>query len=58
MFVAMHGTYETVDDRPALTFERRLAHPVERVWQRGHRSGRLAHWFPCRVSGEIAPAAG
>ena len=55
MLVAMHGTYETVDDRPALTFERRLAHPVERVWQAVTDPAELAHWFPSRVSGEIAP---
>ena len=27
----MHGTLETIDDRPALRFERRLAHPVDAV---------------------------
>jgi predicted nucleic acid-binding Zn ribbon protein len=27
------GTLETVDGRPALRFERVLAHPVERVWR-------------------------
>ena len=28
-----HGTLETVDGRPALRFERRLPHSVERVWR-------------------------
>ena len=51
MLGAMHGTYETVDDRPALTFERRLAHPVERVWRAVTDPAELAHWFPSAVSG-------
>jgi uncharacterized protein YndB with AHSA1/START domain len=51
----MYGTYTTVDDRPALTFERRLAHPVERVWRAVTEPAELAHWFPSAVSGEVAP---
>lgn len=27
----MYGAYDTIDDRPALRFERRLAHPVDVV---------------------------
>jgi uncharacterized protein YndB with AHSA1/START domain len=53
----MHGTYETVDDRSALTFERRLAHPVERVWRAVTDPAELAHWFPSAVHGDIAPGA-
>ena len=55
MLGAMHGTYETVDDRPALIFERRLAHPVERVWRAVTEPAELAHWFPSAVSGELTP---
>jgi uncharacterized protein YndB with AHSA1/START domain len=51
----MHGTYTTVDDRPALTFERRLQHPVERVWRAVTDPAELAHWFPTAVSGEVEP---
>ena len=51
----MHGTYGTVDDRRALTFERRLAHPVERVWRAVTEPGELAHWFPSAVSGDMTP---
>jgi uncharacterized protein YndB with AHSA1/START domain len=51
----MHGTYGTVDDRHALTFERRLAHPVERVWRAVTDPAELAHWFPCSVRGDVAP---
>lgn len=29
----MNGTLENIDGRLALRFERRLAHPIERVWQ-------------------------
>jgi uncharacterized protein YndB with AHSA1/START domain len=51
----MHGTYGTVDDRRALTFERRLAHPVERVWRAVTEPGELAHWFPSAVGGDMTP---
>jgi uncharacterized protein YndB with AHSA1/START domain len=53
----MHATYDTTGDRPALTFERRLAHPVERVWRAVTDPDELAHWFPSRVSGDVAPGA-
>jgi uncharacterized protein YndB with AHSA1/START domain len=51
----MHGTYDIVDDRQALTFERRLAHSVERVWRAVTDPDELAHWFPSAVSGELSP---
>jgi uncharacterized protein YndB with AHSA1/START domain len=51
----MHGTYGTVDDRQALTFERRLAHPVERVWRAVTDPAELAHWFPSAVRGDLVP---
>jgi uncharacterized protein YndB with AHSA1/START domain len=51
----MHGTYEIVDDRSALTFARRLAHPVERVWRAVTEPSELAHWFPSAVSGDMKP---
>src|SRR3954453_11679881 len=60
----MHGTYDTVEGRPAVRFERRLAHPVERVWRAVTEPGELAHWFPAgvtvdlRVGGRIAFAFG
>jgi uncharacterized protein YndB with AHSA1/START domain len=50
----MHGTYETIDDeRPALRFERRIAHPIEAVWEAITRPEELAHWFPCRVEVDL-----
>jgi uncharacterized protein YndB with AHSA1/START domain len=55
MLAHMHGTYETVDNRHSLTFERRLAHPVERVWRAVTNPAELAHWFPSAVSGQVEP---
>jgi uncharacterized protein YndB with AHSA1/START domain len=55
MLEAMHGTYEIVDDRSALTFERRLAHSVERVWRAVTEPAELAHWFPSAMSGDLRP---
>jgi activator of Hsp90 ATPase-like protein len=42
----MYGTFTTIDDRPALIFERRLAHPVAKVWRAVTDPAELAHWFP------------
>jgi uncharacterized protein YndB with AHSA1/START domain len=51
----MYGTYEIVEDRSALTFERRLAHSVERVWRAVTEPAELAHWFPSAMSGDLEP---
>ncbi len=45
----MYGAYETIENRPALRFERRLPHPVDVVWRAITEPGELAHWFPSRV---------
>ena len=29
----MYGSYDTIEDTPTLSFERRLSHPVDRVWR-------------------------
>ena len=39
------GTLVTVDGRRALRFERRLDHPVQRVWRAVSEPGELARWF-------------
>ncbi len=39
------GSLETIDGRPALRFERRLAHSVERVWCAVTDPVELAEWF-------------
>jgi uncharacterized protein YndB with AHSA1/START domain len=43
------GTLETIDGRPALRCERRLAHPLERVWRAVTEPAELARWFVAPV---------
>jgi uncharacterized protein YndB with AHSA1/START domain len=50
-----HGIFETIDDRPALRFERTLRHPVERVWRAITEPGDLARWFPSTVLADWRP---
>jgi uncharacterized protein YndB with AHSA1/START domain len=45
----MYGDYATIENRPALRFERRLSHPVDVVWRAMTASEELVHWFPSRV---------
>ena len=45
----MYGTYETIDGRPAVHFERRYPHPIERVWRAVTEPAELEHWFPSSV---------
>jgi uncharacterized protein YndB with AHSA1/START domain len=47
-----HGTYEEIADRPALRFERRIAHPIEAVWTAVTEPEELRHWFPAAVAVE------
>jgi uncharacterized protein YndB with AHSA1/START domain len=59
----MTATQETIDGRPALRIERRLAHPVERVWRAITEPDELAQWFVAPVAwipeeGETFEAAG
>ena len=42
----MNGSLHTADGRHVLRFERRLAHPVEKVWRAITEPDHLAHWFP------------
>ncbi|MBV8943780.1 MAG: SRPBCC family protein [Solirubrobacterales bacterium] len=54
----MFGAYETIENRPALRFERRLSHPVEAVWRAITDPGELEHWFPSKVEvGELRAGA-
>lgn len=46
----MHGTLQTIDGRPALRFERRLAHSIERVWRAVTEPAELACWFVAPVA--------
>jgi uncharacterized protein YndB with AHSA1/START domain len=53
-----YAAYDTIENRPALSFERRLSHPVEVVWRAITDSGELGHWFPSRVEvDELRPGA-
>jgi uncharacterized protein YndB with AHSA1/START domain len=45
----MHATQQTVDGRPALRLERRLGHPIERVWRAVTAPDELARWFVAEV---------
>ncbi|MFB9839331.1 SRPBCC family protein, partial [Actinoallomurus acaciae] len=45
----MNGTLHTIDGRSVLRFERRLAHPVEKVWRAVTGPAEMAHWFPALV---------
>ena len=47
----MDGTLEIIDGRPALRFERYLAHSVERVWRAVSEPAELERWFPPRQTG-------
>jgi uncharacterized protein YndB with AHSA1/START domain len=42
----MNASLQTIDGRPALRFERYLAHPVERVWRAVSEPAELARWMP------------
>ena len=50
------GTLETIDGRPALRFERLLAHPVDRVWRAVSDPAELVAWFP--AAGPWGPTQG
>ena len=45
---ALTGRLETIDDRPALIFERPLPHSVERVWRAITDPDELERWFLTR----------
>lgn len=51
------GELVRAGDRWTLTFTRRLAHPVDKVWRAVTEAEHLAHWFPDTVVGEMAPGA-
>jgi uncharacterized protein YndB with AHSA1/START domain len=51
----MTGTYQEIDGRPALCFERSFSHPVERVWSAVADPGEMHHWFPATVTADLRP---
>jgi uncharacterized protein YndB with AHSA1/START domain len=46
-----HGTLTKKNDHVELRFERRLAHPPEKVWRALTDNAELSHWFPARIDG-------
>jgi uncharacterized protein YndB with AHSA1/START domain len=54
----METSYDSIEGRPTLRFERRLAHPVAAVWSAITDPGELAQWFPSTVSGELRAGSG
>src|SRR2546421_8057794 len=49
----MNATFETIDEQPRLCFERRIAHPIESVWQAITDPAELEHWFPTDVEVDL-----
>jgi uncharacterized protein YndB with AHSA1/START domain len=48
------ATLHTADGRTVLEMERRLDHPVARVWRAITDPAELHHWFPADVEGDFA----
>jgi uncharacterized protein YndB with AHSA1/START domain len=53
----MNGRLLTDGARPALRFERHLAHPVERVWRAITDPEELRHWSPAVPQWTLEPGA-
>jgi uncharacterized protein YndB with AHSA1/START domain len=53
----MNGSLETIDNRPALRFERHLDHTVERVWRAVTEPEELRQWYPGVPTWELEPGA-
>ena len=51
------GTLIHIQGRPALRFERRYGHPVERVWRAVTDPAEMTVWFPSNVEGERSVGA-
>jgi uncharacterized protein YndB with AHSA1/START domain len=49
----VNGTLHTLDGRSVLRFERRFAHPVEKVWRAVTDPAEMAHWFPAPVAMDL-----
>jgi len=51
------GTLVTIDGKPALRFERRYRHPMERVWRAISDPSEMAQWYPANAEGDRAAGA-
>lgn len=52
-----YGVLERSGDRPQLRYERRLAHPPEKVWRALTEPEHISAWFPTDIEGERAQGA-
>lgn len=53
----MDATLETIGGNPVLRFERRLAHPVTKVWKAVSDPAEMRHWFPAALETELKVGA-
>ena len=53
----MNGSLITVDNRPALRFERHLDYSVERVWRAISEPEELRRWYPGVPTWDLEPGA-
>jgi uncharacterized protein YndB with AHSA1/START domain len=51
------GTLHSAGGRHVLRIERRLAHPIEKVWRAITEPAHLAHWFPADMTMELRRGA-
>jgi uncharacterized protein YndB with AHSA1/START domain len=51
------ATLDTIGGKAVLRFERRLAHPPEKVFRAISDPAELQHWFPAAVETELRPGA-
>jgi len=51
--MSAHGSYDRIEGRLALRYERALPHPIEAVWEAVTQPAGLAGWFPCRIEGDL-----
>ena len=51
--MTVYGTFESIDGKAAVRFERFYPHPVERVWRAVTEPEELAHWFPNTVEVDL-----
>ncbi len=55
--VGEYGTLERAGDMSILRYERRLAHPRQKVWRAITEDADLAAWFPTTIEGARRPGA-
>lgn len=51
------ASLDVTGGQAVLRLERKLAHPVEKVWRAITNPAELVHWFPARIDAELKPGA-